>query len=74
MAQLIGYLVAFIIVFGIPYLIDKKNEKIEKEKNAEEFMKKHFGEDWYTHVYLPSGNKEIEIGTLKLAHFSEFID
>lgn len=32
------------------------------------------GEDWYTHVYLPSCNGEIEIGKLKLAHFSEFID
>lgn len=46
MAQLIGFLVAFVIVFGIPYLIDKKNEKIEAEKNAEEFMKKHFGENY----------------------------
>ena len=32
------------------------------------------GEDWYTHVYLPSCNGEIEIGTLKLANFSEFLD
>ena len=46
MAQAIGSIVAFIIVFGIPYLISKKNEKIEAEKNAEEFMKKHFGEDY----------------------------
>lgn len=46
MAQAIGSIVAFIIVFGIPYLISKKNERIEVEKNAEEFMKKHFGEDY----------------------------
>ena len=46
MAQAIGSIVAFIIVFGIPYLIGKKNERIEAEKNAEEFMKKHFGEDY----------------------------
>lgn len=46
MARLIGCLIVFIVVFGIPYLIDKKNEKIEAEKNTEEFMKKHFGEDY----------------------------
>lgn len=46
MIEFISYLVAFIIVFGIPYLISKKNKKIEAEKNAEEFMKKHFGEDY----------------------------
>lgn len=46
MAQAIGSIIAFIIVFGIPYLIDKKNERIETEKNAEEFMKKHFGENY----------------------------
>lgn len=46
MAQIIGSIIAFIIVFGIPYLIGKKNEKIEAEKNADEFMKKHFGEDY----------------------------
>lgn len=46
MTGLLGFLVAFIIVFGIPYLINKKNESIEAEKNAEEFMKKHFGEDY----------------------------
>lgn len=32
------------------------------------------GEDLYTHVYLPYGDKEIEIGMLNLKHFSEFID
>ena len=41
-----AYLIAFIIVFGIPYLISKKNEKIEVEKSTEEFMKKRFGEDY----------------------------
>ncbi len=46
MIQSVSYLIAFIIVFGIPYLIDKKNEKIETERNAEEFMKKHFGDDY----------------------------
>lgn len=46
MGELIGCIVAFIIVFGIPYLISKKNERIEAEKNAEEFMKKHFGVDY----------------------------
>lgn len=46
MIEFISYLVAFGIVFGIPYLIDKKNERIEAGKNAEEFMKKHFGEDY----------------------------
>ena len=46
MGEVIGTILAFIIVFGIPYLIDKKNEKIEAEKNVEEFMKKHFGEDY----------------------------
>lgn len=46
MGELIGSIVAFIIVYGIPYLISKKNERIEVEKNAEEFMKKHFGEDY----------------------------
>lgn len=46
MTQLIGYLVTFIIIFGIPYLIDKKNERMDAERNAEEFMKKHFGEDY----------------------------
>lgn len=46
MTQLIATIIAFIIVFGSPYLIDKKNKRIEAEKNAEEFMKKHFGEDY----------------------------
>ena len=46
MVQTIGWLIAFGIVYGIPYLRDKKNEKIEAEKNTEEFMKKHFGEDY----------------------------
>ncbi len=45
-----AYLIAFIIVFGIPYLISKNNEKIEAEKNAEEFMKKHFGEDYKNRI------------------------
>ena len=31
------------------------------------------GEDWYTRVFLPSNNEEIEIGTLKLEHFTEHI-
>lgn len=46
MGELIGTILGFIIVFGIPYLMDKENERIEAEKNAEEFMKKHFGEDY----------------------------
>lgn len=46
MADLIGVLVGLGVVFGIPYLMDKKNERIEAERNAEEFMKKHFGEDY----------------------------
>lgn len=45
MGEAIGIIV-FIIVFGIPYLTNKKNERIEAEQNAEEFMKKHFGEDY----------------------------
>lgn len=32
------------------------------------------GEDWYTHVFLPTDNGEIEIGTLKLEHFTECIN
>nr|DAH71484.1 MAG TPA: hypothetical protein [Caudoviricetes sp.] len=32
------------------------------------------GEDLYTHVFLPTDNGEIEIGTLKLEHFTECID
>ena len=50
MIELISCLIAFGIVFGIPYLIDKKNEKIEAKKNAEEFMKKHFGEDYKNRI------------------------
>lgn len=46
MVELISDTIALIIVLGIPYLISKKNEKIEAEKNAEEFMKKHFGGDY----------------------------
>ena len=32
------------------------------------------GEDLYTHVFLPSDNGDIEIGILKLEHFTECID
>ena len=32
------------------------------------------GEDLYTHVFLPSCNGDIEIGILKLEHFTEYID
>ena len=32
------------------------------------------GEDCYTHVFLPTDNGEIEIGTLKLEHFTECIN
>lgn len=46
MVEFISDTIALIIVLGIPYLISKKNEKIEAEKNAEEFMKKHFGGDY----------------------------
>lgn len=46
MVEFISDTIALIIVFGIPYLISKTNEKKEAEKNAEEFMKKHFGEDY----------------------------
>lgn len=46
MVEFISDTIVLIIVFGISYLISKKNEKIEAEKNAEEFMKKHFGEDY----------------------------
>lgn len=32
------------------------------------------GKDLYTHVFLPSDNGDIEIGILKLEHFTEYID
>lgn len=32
------------------------------------------GEDLYTHVFLPTDNGEIEVGTLKLEHFTECIN
>lgn len=35
MIELISCLIAFGIVFGIPYLIDKKNEKIEAKKKMQ---------------------------------------
>ena len=46
MGELIGGIVAFIIVFGIPYLIGKKNEKNRDRKNAEDlniYMTRDFG-------------------------------
>lgn len=36
-----------ILMFAIAIFIDnKKEEKINAERNSEEFMKKHFGEDY----------------------------
>ena len=46
MAREIGALIAFVIVFGIPYLISKKEEKKNAEKIADEFMRFHFGDDY----------------------------
>lgn len=46
MAEFIGYLVAFILVYGIPWMIHKNNENIEAKRNAEEFMEKHFGKNY----------------------------
>lgn len=46
MGELIGTILAFIIVFGIPYLINKGKEQDDAERSANEFMKKHFGENY----------------------------
>ena len=46
MAELIGCVVGFIVVFGIPYLIDRGNRKYQEKINADEFMRKGFGEDY----------------------------
>lgn len=46
MAEFIGCLVVFILVYGIPWMIHKNNENIEAKRNAEEFMEKHFGKNY----------------------------
>lgn len=42
MVQTIGWLIAFGIVYGIPYLRDKKNEKIEAEKKCRKIYEETF--------------------------------
>lgn len=46
MAEAIGSIIAFIIVFGIPWYLSKKQEKIDAERKADEYMKFHFGDDY----------------------------
>ena len=46
MAKAIGSIIAFCIVFGIPYYARKKQEKIDAERKADEFMRFHFGDDY----------------------------
>lgn len=46
MAELIGGVVALIIVCGIPWYLGKKKEKEEADRIADEFMKFHFGDDY----------------------------
>lgn len=46
MVNLIFCAIALFIVQGIPYLIDSKNRKEQESKNADEFMRKSFGEDY----------------------------
>lgn len=46
MIEFISYLVAFGIVFGIPYMISRKEQKIQERKNIDEFMRKSFGENY----------------------------
>lgn len=44
MAQLIGYLVAFIIVFGIPYHLNKKEESRKRQNMYNNLNKKSVDE------------------------------
>ena len=46
MIELISCLVAFGIVFGIPYMISRKEQKIQERKNIDEFVRKSFGENY----------------------------
>lgn len=46
MIEFISYLVAFGIVFGIPYMISRKEQKIQERKNIDEFVRKSFGENY----------------------------
>lgn len=46
MAQFIGGVVALIIVCGIPWYLNKKKEKEEAYRIADEFMKFNFGDDY----------------------------
>ena len=38
--------IVILIVFVLVYWSNKKSEQTEAEKNADEFMKKHFGENY----------------------------
>ena len=46
MGETIVYIIGFILMFGIPHFIDKVKEQSDAERSANEFMKKHFGEDY----------------------------
>lgn len=46
MAKAIGSIIAFILVYGIPYYLSKKQEKIDAERKTDEFMRFHFGDDY----------------------------
>ena len=46
MGKLIGCAIALFVVYGIPYLMDGKNRKECERRNADEFMKKGFSDDY----------------------------
>ena len=46
MVELIACAIALFIVHGIPYLISRENRKEQERRNADEFMRKSFGENY----------------------------
>jgi len=46
MGELIACAIALFIVHGIPYLISRENRKEQERRNADEFMRKSFGENY----------------------------
>lgn len=46
MVEFIACAIALFIVHGIPYLMDSGNRKEQERRNADEFMRKSFGEDY----------------------------
>lgn len=46
MAQFIGFCVAMLVVYVIPYMMDKKNDQIKRNSLEDELRRRTMHDDW----------------------------